>query len=144
FKRIARARGVDKPDLPKSARVGLRSVVCGLKAAAAIEDAEGNRHDLLTQRSAASCAAWWPLQSGWHTLVDGESRWPLYVSSADDAKSLMRVETRESTSRLVHGSAISTHRAAMQRWPLFLIWLLLSALCWWLERRAVYQSAAKL
>jgi hypothetical protein len=136
FEAIARARGIHAPSLHMFTRVGQRSEVCDVDSAAAIEDAEGRMHDLLISKDSRRCAAWWPMQSGWHAVVEGTSRWPLYVYSADDAKALMRTELRDATSRLVRErSAPSSHRVAMQRWPLFLVWLLLSASIWWLERK---------
>ncbi len=136
FAAVARARGLHSPTLPMFTRVGQRSEVCDLGSAASIEDADGKNHDLLVGKDSSRCAAWWPIQSGWHAVVEGTSRWPLYVYSADDAKTLMRAELREATARLVtERSAPSSHRVAMQRWPLFLIWLLLSASFWWLERK---------
>ncbi|MEP6883050.1 MAG: hypothetical protein ABI866_13705 [Dokdonella sp.] len=133
---LARARGAHSPSLPTFNRVGQRSEVCDLDPAAAIEDAEGRKHDLLISKDSTRCAAWWPIQSGWHAVVEGASRWPLYVYSPDDAKTLMRAELREATARLVRErSAPSSYRASIQRWPLFLLWLLVSAIFWWLERK---------
>ncbi len=141
FAAIARARGIRPPLLPTFARVEQRSEFCQLDAAAALEDTDGQIHDLLVGKDSIRCAAWWPMKSGWHAIVEGPSRWPFYVYSADDAKTLKREETREATSELVQENpATSSYRVPMQRWPWFLVWLLICAGIWWLERKDDRQS----
>jgi hypothetical protein len=136
FKTIARARGVAAANLPLLTRVGKRGVFCRLEAGAAIEDAGGQRHDLLVNSSRGNCAAWWPTRSGWQTLVNGSNRSRFHVLDADEATSLARIETRRATEGLVRSSSTaSSYRDLLPRWPLFLAWLLVSAFFWWLERR---------
>ena len=136
FTATARSRGIRSPLLPIFARVAQRSEICDLGSAAAIEDADGQKHDVLIGEDSKHCAAWWPIQAGWHAVVEGPSRWPVYVYSADEVMTLMRIDTREATSQLVHeNSAPSSYRVQMLRWPWFLVWLLISAGSWWLERK---------
>jgi hypothetical protein len=136
FKTIARARGVAAAKLPVLARVGNRSVFCSLDSAAAIEDADGQRHDLLVDAGSENCAAWWPERSGWKTLINGSARGRFHVLAADEAMTMARVETRRATQGLVRPSLMaSRYREALPRWPLFLAWLLVSTLFWWLDRR---------
>ncbi len=135
FARIGRARGKRLPEMPTRARVGERSVLCDLKAEASIEDRDAKRHDLLVNDEPGLCAAWWPEKSGWKTLINADSHWPIYVYANDVAGGLARMKVRDATSQRVKVGAGPSHYAApMPRWPLFLVWLLVSAAFWWLER----------
>ncbi len=136
FASVARARGESIPVVPKRLPVGERSVFCNLSSDSSIEDADGQRHDLLIDAGSNSCAAWWPVQTGWHRLNNAESSWPLYVHAANVAKSLARTELRQATARMQKSAPDqTTYRAAMPRWPLLLAWLLVCSVFWWLERR---------
>jgi hypothetical protein len=136
FRTVARARGMASASMPVRARVGQRSVLCGLAPGAAIEDGDGQRHDLLVDPRNGNCAAWWPARPGWQTLTNGPARSAFHVLATDEAMTLARIETRQATERLVRqSSTASSYREGLPRWPLFLIWLLTSALFWWLERR---------
>jgi len=137
---VARARGAPLPDLPAEARIDQRSVFCGVSNDAAIEQADGKSIRLLVDDSSASrrCAAYWPTQSGWQTLVSDDRRWPLHVRSADEGAALAAAETAANT-RAVAGSGqadsgTSTRQIPAPRWPFFVVWLVLVAVLWWLER----------
>jgi hypothetical protein len=141
FRTMARARGIASTRMPLRPRIGQRSVFCGLDTGAEIEDADGQRHDLLVDARNGNCAAWWPARSGWQILVNGSTRSPFHVLGTDDAMTLARVEIRQATEGLVHQlSEPSNYREELPRWPLFLVWLLTSAFFWWLERRLSRQG----
>lgn len=136
FATLARARSEAAPVLPRQARIDQRSVICGLQPDASIEGADGIRHALLVDDGEGACAAWWPAAAGWHELVNGETRWPVYVLDRDEALSIQRTETREATAALVRDPPdLKPVSVELPRWPFFLGWLVLTAMLWWLERR---------
>lgn len=139
---IARARGAPLPDLPVEARVDQRSVFCGVSNDAVVEQTDGKPIRLLVDDSptARRCAAYWPAQAGWQTLVSNDRSWPFHVRSVDEGRALAAAETAANT-RAVAGSAqtesgMSTRRIPAPRWPFFVAWLVLIAALWWLEREA--------
>lgn len=137
FSTLARAGGRAIPSLPDRARVDRRSVVCGISPGARIVDAGGADQALLPDTDAGHCAAWWPKAAGWHALIDGDARWPIFVLAADRGRALLRSEIREQTAALVHNAApLPKVDVDLPRWPLFLLWLLLASGLWWLERKA--------
>lgn len=133
---LSRARGLAGPIFPDANWIDQRSVVCGIGEAASIEDAAGDRTALRIDPSTPGCAAWWPSRTGWSILHDGDSRWPVHVFGANEARSLLRTHTRDATARLAGNAPATTPvDADMPRWPLFCAWLLVAGLLWWLERR---------
>ena len=145
---LARARGASAPTLPRDARVDERAVLCGLAPDAAIETTNGERIALVTEHSAAQsgCAAYWPTQAGWHTLVSADTRWPFYVRAADEAQALANAENARATSALVGGATaqanIATRPIPLPRWPFFLAWLAAMTLLWVIERSAARSGQA--
>ena len=135
---LARARGAAPPQWQGTIRIDERATVCGIAAEAFIEAADGARTDLAIDPATPACAAWWPAESGVHVLVDGEARWPFHVLAADEARALAQHETTQATQALAEASvaAPAIHRAPGSRWPWFAAWLVVTALLWWLERRA--------
>ena len=137
FATLARAGGRTAPSLPERARVDRRSIVCGISSSAHIVDAAGAEVSLLPESGERQCAAWWPGAAGWHTLIDGDARWPIFVLATDQGRALLRSEIREQTAALVRSAAaLPKVDAVLPRWPLFLLWLLLASGLWWLERKA--------
>lgn len=137
---VARARGTATPDLPPEARVDQRGVICGLGDDAFVEQPDA-KHIALTieaHRGTTRCAAYWPSQAGWHTLVSGDARWPFRVRDAKDGATLARARDADAT-RMLAGrplaeSSNATRSIPAPRWPFFLAWLLAPAALWWLER----------
>ncbi len=140
---LARARGASAPTLPRDARVDERAVLCGLAPDAAIETTNGERIALVIEQTAAQsdCAAYWPAQSGWHTLVSAGTRWPFHVRAADEARALASAENTRATRTLVGGATaqadIATRPIPLPRWPFFLAWLVAMTLLWIIERHAM-------
>jgi hypothetical protein len=137
---VARARSRARPDIPTDARVSLRSVLCGLDAAAVVESPHGARIPLsIGGADAHRCAAYWPSEPGWHTLVDAGERWPFHVSEDGAALSLTAARDAEQTRRLAAtasgaASATASRRVPAPHWPFFIAWLAAVAMLWWLER----------
>lgn len=137
---VARARGTTTPNLPVEARVDQRSVICGLGDDAFVEQSNA-KHVALpidTDRGTTRCAAYWPSQPGWHTLVSAGTRWPFRVRDAKDGASLARARdadaTRALAGRPLAESSNATRSIPAPRWPFFLGWLLATTALWWLER----------
>jgi hypothetical protein len=139
---LARARGTPAPTLPRDARVDERALLCGLAPDATIETQHGEHIALLVEHGVgqSDCAAYWPTQSGWHTLVSARTRWPFHVRAADEARALASAENARATSALVGGATaqagIATRPIPLPRWPFFLTWLAAMALLWVIERHA--------
>jgi hypothetical protein len=141
---LARARGAAMPQIPREARVDERVVVCGVATGDQVESPRRAVAPLLVDVAPSStdrrgCAAYWPMQAGWHTLISAGERWPFHVRASDEAMALARAEIARATRTLigdasVHGEAAS-RPLALPRWPFFLFWLATSGLLWWLERR---------
>lgn len=139
---LARARGTPEPVLPRDARVDQRAVFCGVAPDAAIEATNGERVALVVEHHVAqsACAAYWPAQPGWNTLVSAGARWPFHVRSNDEARALADAERARATRALVGGAtaqaAIATRPVPLPRWPFFLAWLAAMTSSWIVERRA--------
>jgi hypothetical protein len=133
---VARARGAARPEVPRDARVDLRSVLCGVGDGAYVEQPDGTRAALADE---TPCAAFWPAQEGWHTLVSRDVRAPFYAAASNAAPALTAARDAETTRMLagragVGDSASSAREVPASRWPFFAGWLVVAALLWWLER----------
>ena len=117
-----------------------RLLACRLGDDAQVLAADGAVVRLLPDGEGAwrGCAAFWPRQSGWHTLASGDARLPFYVRAPDDGAALRRQTIRQATSALVSGHQRGGARASVPQpgspWPFFIAWLCLSAVLWLLER----------
>jgi hypothetical protein len=137
---VARARSHARPEIPADARMALRSVLCGLGEEAAIEPPRGPKVLLLIEGAdARRCAAYWPAEPGWHTLVDGRERWPFYVGEDGTGVALAAAREAERTRNLAAAAGAAASPTAMRRvpaprWPFFVGWLAIVAMLWWVER----------
>ncbi|MBW8367192.1 MAG: carboxypeptidase regulatory-like domain-containing protein, partial [Arenimonas sp.] len=143
---IARPKGAGAPAVPASARVGDRSVLCGLDDSAALRAPDASAITL-ARDTATGCAAFWPTSSGWHALTVGETTAAFPVRGADEAPGLLAAERREATQALAANATaaaadITAVEAPGPRWPWLLGWLLLSAALWWFERARLGRTPA--
>lgn len=141
---IARARGAAMPDLPTDARVDQRSVLCGLAKASFVEQPDGTHAPLTIETfdQDRHCAAYWPAQEGWHTLVSSDRRAAFHVSATNAAPALAAARNADATRALAssHADAASpttTRKIPAPRWPFFIAWLAAVVVLWWLERTKV-------
>ena len=141
---LARPKGTARPTLPTSARVGERTVLCGLDDDDALRAPDASAI-ALARDAATGCAAFWPTQPGWHALTLSDTLAAFPVRGEDDAPGLRAFERREATQFLAANAAppsqttrLETHGA---RWPWALAWLLLSAALWWFERSRLGRRA---
>jgi hypothetical protein len=117
-----------------------RMLVCRIGEDARMLSADGVAVRLVRDAEGAwrGCAAFWPQQSGWHTLASGDTRLPFYVRAPDDGAALRRQTIRQATSALVSGHQRGDRNASVpvpgSPWPFFIAWLCLSAALWLLER----------
>ena len=144
---IARARAETAPRMPLDADVNERSVLCDLSEHAFVEQPDGTKVALAIEQQPAgnACAAYWPAEAGWHTLVSANNRWPFHVRSAEEGKALAAARTAVATEFLAGrstGSAVSARPVPMARWPLFLAALLALTVLWWLERGTAQRAEA--
>lgn len=141
---LARARKTSTLPIEGEARVGRRLALCGVATGAKVSGPDGHDTDIARDPATGTraCAAFWPMQAGWHLLQSGDRTQPFHVRAADAAPGLLANETREATLRLAaaaHLTVASTiaeaaPRHAGARWPWFLAWLLASGALWWFER----------
>lgn len=153
FATLARAQNAASPRIAPQARAQQRMALCGLASKPRVAAPNGSLTTLLPDPAAGdvACAAYWPRQAGWHSLLQtdedaNETVWPFFVYATDAAPGLHAAELREATVRLQGQSAngasssSATTEARARRgvsWPWFLAWLLSVALLWWLERARV-------
>lgn len=143
---VVRPEGGFRPTLPPLPRVGERIAICGIAAGATVAPPAGSEVPLAIDPAAGakSCAAFWPLVDGVHTVIqpgpDGPpARYDFAVLKADAMKGITMRETGEATLRWAAAQGAATAKALPDRrgaaWPWFLGWLALSAALWFLERR---------
>ena len=138
---VARTGGAAAPNLPAAARADRRSVICDIADGAYVERPDATQATLTIDAASASrrCAAYWPAEAGWHTLVSGGARWPFPVRAAGEASALAAAHDADATRALAGAhasdSTIATRQVPAPRWPFFAAWLVAVAGSWWLERR---------
>ena len=151
---LSRARAAATPQLPREARVDERAILCGIATGDLVETAQGLSVALLPDPAPApgaaetrACAAYWPAQPGWHTLVSGGQRWPFHVRAADEAKPLAAAANQQATRALFAADGeraeVATRPMPWPRRPFFLGWLAIVALLWWLERQRMAMTPAR-
>ncbi|MGN6520510.1 MAG: Ig-like domain-containing protein [Dokdonella sp.] len=145
FAMLARPHANASPRLPTHARVDERAVICDLAAGAVVESPSGERTPLpIIDGAGERCAAWWPAQAGWHALVDGERRHPVFVRARGEAAALAAADAREATRLLVGASEPAEQgmrSVPLPRWPFFLAWLTLAGMLWLIERARAQDGA---
>jgi hypothetical protein len=125
---------------PDPAWGGERIVLCDVGDDAQVRAPSGTRTALLRD---GACAAFWPVEAGWHQLADASGVRDFYVRPADDAAGLRQARDRDATQALADASAPLSSgargpaRRPVPRWPLLLVWLPAVTLLWWLERPAL-------
>lgn len=157
FATLVRAQTYSAPRIDPQPREQQRLSVCGLPGKSRVSAPDGKTTTLLPDPGASdsTCAAYWPQQPGWHSLLQTgaearESPWPFFVYAQDAAPGLHAAELRDATSRLqtmtVGGVEKSSEPEAHGRrgpsWPWFLAWLASVGLLWWLERARAGRTIA--
>lgn len=151
FATLARAQSGPMPHVDREARQQQRVSICGIANGAQVI-APGNEASVLLTDPASGtppCAAYWPRQSGWHVLRQGERTWSFYVRTGSEAPGLHRAALRDATLNLVGetarhpvaSSAIASPERRGSPWPWFFAWLLISGALWWFERSRVGRHA---
>lgn len=138
---LARPRPQQEPLLQGAEfRPHERMLVCRIGEDARMLSTDGVAVRLVRDAEGAwrGCAAFWPQQSGWHTLASGDARLPFYVRESGDGAALRRQSIRQATSALASGHRRGDRNASVpvpgSPWPFFIAWLCLSAALWLLER----------
>lgn len=136
------ARGQDMPELQQVGKhhwVDQRIAWCDPQTDAVVIDPGGRSTGLLTDEH-AECAGHWPRAAGWHRLRANALDQPFYVRAADDGVALGHQQLIAYNLSLAAEQSpradVSLPSVAGPRWPWFLLWLALSGLLWWQERRA--------
>ncbi|WP_368562910.1 carboxypeptidase regulatory-like domain-containing protein [Pseudoxanthomonas sp. UTMC 1351] len=144
FGTLVRAHPGLTPRIDRDAREQQRVSICGIAEGAEVTVPGGAATVLLSDPASGipPCAGYWPRQSGWHLLRQGERTWPFYVRNPTAAPGLHRAALREATLNLAgektldqatRSSAASPERRGSP-WPWFFAWLSISAVLWWFER----------
>jgi hypothetical protein len=141
-----RAPAAPGPQLPHTAWVLERAVLCGLGPAATVLPPGDGPAIALTVNS-AGCAALWPATPGWHRLETGGNVWPFYVRAANDgaswraaldatATAALAAAARDRPAQAGRGPAsLESLQSPTARWPWLLGCLVLMGIIWWWERR---------
>jgi hypothetical protein len=138
---VMRSRIAAPHSLPLQIYAGEATTLCGLGDTAnvleptsskpirlAIDPRSGRRH----------CAAFWPRRAGWHHLQNAGAD-TAFLVRPDDADVVLRAaQTQQATKALAaldsKRTASPSMPAGLPRWPLFLLWLVVTASLWWFER----------
>jgi hypothetical protein len=138
---VGRARAAAPLDIPDDSRVDQRSVLCGLADGSFVEQPDGTHAALTieTPDEDRRCAAYWPAQEGWHTLVSADRRAAFHAGATNATPSLVAARNANATRGLAgslpdSGSSTATRGIPAPRWPFFLVWLAAVVVLWWLER----------
>lgn len=122
--------------------VGERASFCEIQSDnAAIRDPTGRISRIVRS---ASCGAYWPQVAGWHQLIDGNEVRSFFVQTADALPALRAARDTQATQMLVNATMmhdVSKQEQPLAEWPFALLWLLASALLWWLERTRIGRPA---
>ncbi|HUH90815.1 MAG TPA: hypothetical protein VLZ76_09200, partial [Lysobacter sp.] len=123
---------------------GERVVLCGLPDTAEVRASDSDGTTVTLQIDPATgadhCAGYWPQQPGWHELRHGDAVQAFHVFDPDDAPALHRQQTRDATwLRIANGSAAAAATSPIPipgpRWPWLSMFVAVTGLLWWLERR---------
>lgn len=155
FATLARAQTDSAPRIEPQPREQQRLALCGLGGEPRVVAPDGQISTLLLDPATGDsvCAAYWPLHSGWHLLlqtdVEASKRsWPFYVYATGAAPGLRAAELRDATLHL-QAAPISAagksddHPVPGRRgpsWPWLLAWLASAGALWWLERARAGRS----
>ena len=146
---VARARDAAPLSPPTSLLwPGERTSLCGLDRGAVVLAPGGETVPLIVDPATGTrrCAAFWPRNSGWHVLRQGDAQLPFAVLPADAGAALRAQHRRDATLALAAQRVAAPAREIASRrgpaWPWLGAWLALATLTWWLERRRAPASAA--
>ena len=140
FAALARAQGSPLTASAANAHVGQRLTLCDLAAPATVLHPDGRTTMLVAD---GACAAFYPSQTGWHTLSHGKETTMFRVT--DRNPGLIAAETINAT-WLLRNIRTPTRAITVIRgpsWPWFAGWLVVIALLWWLERVNVGRNAGE-
>lgn len=139
---LARTRNAALPYLRDiNTRVNERAVLCNISAKTYVQSPDTEiTYLLLDDHNAGNknCAAFWPRKTGWHLAISNSQELPFYVRDKDEAPGLKANALREATLLLTAKQAAEKNTSRIpvpgSPWPWFLVWLLITAALWLLER----------
>ncbi|MBI1402275.1 MAG: carboxypeptidase regulatory-like domain-containing protein [Porphyrobacter sp.] len=142
---VARPADLFRPELPPLVEAGERVTICGLARRTRAEASDGTAVALVIDPAAGAkgCAAYWPRQSGIHTLVQtgpqGERRFAFMVLPQGSLPGIEAQRTGTETRLWAARQAVTGAPTPPERhgpaWPWFLAWLAVTGALWWGERR---------
>lgn len=113
---------------------GERATLCGIPPTATVRAPDGKVSQILAE---GSCGGYWPTSSGWHQVETGGQLRAFFVQPADALPAMRSARDTSATQLIVtHGkrSTESSREHPMPSWPFAILWLIISAILWWLER----------
>ncbi|MEO5629902.1 MAG: hypothetical protein ABIQ62_09060 [Thermomonas sp.] len=143
---VSRPSAATPRDMPLQVYAGERVVLCDLGDAPRVlppGDAKPVRLTIDPRSGTQRCGAFWPQREGWHLLNDAGADTAFLVRAADADLALRASRTQLATAALAARSpATSTPQltaatTSLPRWPLFLLWLAVTAALWWFERSRI-------
>ena len=136
---LARPRADAPIDIPgQRAQLNERVEACVLQPGSELIGPDGVQQPVLPD--VHGCAAFWPTQAGWHRITSASQSADVFVHD-DTASPALSAGARQAATRMLARTSPApapgaSYRAALPSWPFLLVWLLASALLWWLERRS--------
>jgi hypothetical protein len=140
FTTLARAEPTAALQVAQPARVGARTMICGLMEAGVVAEPGGGSVRLLRDPASGGrrCAGYWPSRPGWRTVESDGRTAHIYVHPAGAAPGLAATEAAEATQALVSSGAARKGQAAAalaaSPWFWFGLLCALLAAMWRLER----------
>jgi len=125
-----------------TAWVDERMRLCDVPPATQVRAPDGSDEPLVIDPASGGqrCAAYWPRQAGWHVLLHDDRQQRFHVFDPAQAPNLHRQQLRDATAILQPATLAGQASAVAAtlpgpRWPWLLVFVLVSGLLWWLERR---------
>ena len=138
---VMRPRASAPHDVPLQIYAGEATTLCQLGDDARVVEPGASKPIRLAidpRSGTRRCAAFWPRRAGWHRLLDASMDMAFPVRSGDADAVMRAARTQRATDTLATQApgraSTSSMSAGLPRWPLFLLWLALTASLWWFER----------
>ena len=138
---VMRPRAAAPHELPLQMYAGEVTTLCGLGNTATVIEPDASQPIRLAidpRSGTRRCAAFWPRFAGWHRLMDAGTDTAFLVRPTDADLVMRTARTQQATDALAamepRPASTASLPAGLPRWPLFLLWLAVTASLWWFER----------
>ncbi|MFS8137190.1 MAG: hypothetical protein ACMG50_03575, partial [Thermomonas sp.] len=141
---VMRPRAPAPHDMPLQIYTGEATTLCDLDDDAHVLEPAASKPIRLAidpRSGTRRCAEFWPRRAGWHHLLDAGMD-TAFLVRAEDADAVLRAARTQQATAALAGltpgpASASSLPEGLPRWPLFLLWLVVTASLWWFERSQV-------